>query len=86
MLKNILTLDKSLKPKYPDALLIYSDFKETYTAINNDAIYISQKTGFVLKKRNSIPYINFEKGNLELTITKLVRSGNRVAIVDNLKN
>ncbi len=74
---------KRLKDKYPDAVILLSvnDFYETFA---DDAITVSKVLGTVLIKRDSIPVTGFASYSLELNLHKLVRAGNRVAVVNEL--
>ncbi len=80
----------SIKAQHPDALLLYrvGDFYECYSA---DAVTLSKVLGMVLTRRN-----NGEKGDTEMAgfphhaldtyLPKLVRSGLKVAICDQLED
>lgn len=80
----------SVKAQYPDAILLYrvGDFYETYS---DDALLASKVLGLVLTKRS-----NGEKGHTEMAgfphhaiegyLQKLIRSGYKVAICDQLED
>lgn len=74
----------SLKKKYPDAVLLMrvGDFYETF---EKDAEKISAELGIVLTKRNDIPVSGFPAHSLDTYMPKLVRSGIKTGIVDQLE-
>ncbi|MDL1913890.1 MAG: DNA mismatch repair protein MutS [Bergeyella sp.] len=78
-----------IKAKYPDALLLFrvGDF---YEAFGKDAIRVSQILGIVLTKRGigeeNTELAGFPHHSLDSYLPKLVRSGIRVAICDQLEN
>lgn len=79
------------KKKHPDALLLFrcGDFYETY---HDDAIDASRILGITLTKRNygasgdSTAMAGFPHHALDTYLPKLVRSGRRVAICDQLED
>ena len=76
------------KKKYPDALLLFrmGDFYETF---GEDAIKASQVLGIVLTRRNNggndVELAGFPYHSLDVYLPKLVRSGLRVAICEQLE-
>ncbi|TWP30059.1 DNA mismatch repair protein MutS [Apibacter muscae] len=80
----------SIKARYPDALLLFrvGDFYETF---GEDAIKASKILGIVLTKRangqaSHIELAGFPHHSLDVYLPKLVRSGLRVAICDQLED
>lgn len=79
----------SIKAKYPDALLLFrvGDFYETF---GDDAIKTSKILGIVLTKRsNGSSYIElagFPYHSLDTYLPKLVKSGHRVAVCEQLED
>ncbi|TWP24379.1 DNA mismatch repair protein MutS [Apibacter muscae] len=80
----------SIKARYPDALLLFrvGDFYETF---GEDAIKVSKILGIVLTKRangqaSHIELAGFPHHSLDVYLPKLVRSGLRVAICDQLED
>ncbi len=80
----------SIKARYPDALLLFrvGDFYETF---GEDAIKASRILGIVLTKRangqaSHIELAGFPHHSLDVYLPKLVRSGLRVAICDQLED
>ncbi len=80
----------AIKAKYPDAMLLFrvGDFYETF---GEDAIKASQILGIVLTRRanGSAQYIElagFPHHSLDTYLPKLVKSGLRVAICDQLED
>lgn len=77
-----------LKSKHPDAILLYrvGDFYETFS---DDAVVVSDVLGIVLTKRNNggsdIELAGFPYHSLDVYLPKLVRSGYRVAICEQLE-
>src|SRR5438128_7190027 len=79
-----------IKSKYPDAMLLFrvGDFYETF---GEDAVRCSTVLGIVLTRRanGSASYIElagFPHHSLDTYLPKLVRSGLRVAICDQLED
>lgn len=80
----------AVKAQYPDTVLLYrvGDFYETY---GDDAILASKVLGIVLTKRSngdkeSLPMAGFPHHALDVYLPKLVRSGHRAAICDQLED
>ena len=80
----------SFKADYPDAVLLFrcGDFYETY---GDDALIASKVLGIVLTKRSSavpgaIPMAGFPHHSLETYLPRLVRSGYKVAVCDQLED
>lgn len=80
----------SIKAKHPDAILLFrvGDFYETY---GEDAVVASGILGITLTKRsgnkiNSIELAGFPHHALDTYLPKLIRSGKRVAICDQLED
>lgn len=80
----------AIKAKYPDALLLFrvGDFYETF---GEDAIRASRILGIVLTKRkngaaSTVELAGFPHHSLDVYLPKLVRSGARVAICDQLED
>ena len=73
-----------LKAKHPDALLLFrcGDFYETY---EDDAKAAADILGITLTKRDSIRMAGFPYHALDTYLPKLIRSGKRVAICDQLE-
>lgn len=80
-----------IKSKHPDAILLFrcGDFYETYST---DAIDVSEILGITLTKRNNgknnktLEMAGFPYHALDTYLPKLVRSGRRVAICDQLED
>lgn len=80
----------SIKGKYPDAILLFrvGDFYETFA---QDAIITSQVLGIVLTRRangsaSHVELAGFPYHALDTYLPKLVRSGHRVAICEQLED
>ena len=80
----------SIKAEHPEAVLLYrvGDFYETYS---DDAVLASKVLGIVLTQRSngekgSTPMAGFPHHALETYLQKLVRSGHKVAICDQLED
>ena len=80
----------AFKAEYPEAVLLFrcGDFYETY---GDDALIASKVLGIVLTKRSSaipnpIPMAGFPHHSLELYLPRLVRSGYKVAVCDQLED
>ena len=80
----------SVKAQHPDAMLLFrvGDFYETF---GEDAIIASKVLGIVLTKRNNGPgtaveLAGFPHHSIETYLPKLVRSGYKVAICDQLED
>ncbi|MDD4637590.1 MAG: DNA mismatch repair protein MutS, partial [Bacteroidales bacterium] len=79
-----------IKQKYPDALLLFrcGDFYETYS---QDAVVAADLLGITLTKRANgqgkyIEMAGFPRHALDTYLPKIVRSGRRVAICDQLED
>jgi DNA mismatch repair protein MutS len=74
----------NIKTKYPDTILLFQvgDFYETF---GNDAIKCSQTLNIVLTKRSKIHLAGFPYHSLNTYLPKLIRSGFRVAICNQLE-
>lgn len=79
-----------IKAKYPDALLLFrvGDFYETF---NQDAVKTAQALGIVLTKRangaaSEMDLAGFPYHALDVYLPKLVKSGYRVAICEQLED
>lgn len=79
-----------IKEQYPDTILLFrvGDFYETF---GSDAVKASKVLGIVLTKRangkaSHIELAGFPHHSLETYLPKLVRSGHRVAICDQLED
>lgn len=78
----------SMKAKHPDAIMLFrvGDFYETF---GEDAIKASKILGIILTARNNgsskIELAGFPHHSLDIYLPKLVRSGHRVAICDQLE-
>ena len=80
----------SFKAEHPEAVLLFrcGDFYETY---GEDAVIASKVLGIVLTKRSSatpgaIPMAGFPHHSLETYLPRLVRSGYKVAVCDQLED
>ncbi len=80
----------AMKAECPEAVLLFrcGDFYETY---GEDALTASKVLGIVLTKRSSatpgaIPMAGFPHHSLETYLPKLVRSGYKVAVCDQLED
>jgi len=79
----------SIKEKYPDALLLFrvGDFYETF---GEDAIETSKILGIILTNRSNggskIELAGFPHHSLNTYLPKLVKSGKRVAVCDQLED
>ncbi|MEZ4908657.1 MAG: hypothetical protein R2771_13685 [Saprospiraceae bacterium] len=77
-----------MKTKHPDAILLFrvGDFYETF---GEDAIKTSESLGIVLTSRNNggndVELAGFPYHSLDLYLPKLVKSGYRVAICEQLE-
>ena len=80
----------AMKSQHPEAVLLFrcGDFYETY---GEDALIASKVLGIVLTKRSSatpgaIPMAGFPHHSLETYLPRLVRSGYKVAVCDQLED
>ena len=81
---------RDIKSKYPDSILLFrvGDFYETF---HQDAVIASQVLGIILTKRGSgsnseTKLAGFPYHSLNTYLHKLVKSGHRVAICEQLEN
>ena len=72
---------KTLKKKYPDAMLLFreGDFYETYM---EDADKASKILGVSLTKRGGYPMAGFPFYTLDTYLPKIIRAGHRVAFIE----
>ena len=80
----------AVKAEHPEALLLFrcGDFYETY---GDDALIASKLLGIVLTKRSNaapdaIPMAGFPYHSLDVYLPRLVRSGYKVAVCDQLED
>ena len=80
----------AVKAEHPEALLLFrcGDFYETY---GDDALIASKVLGIVLTKRynaapDAIPMAGFPYHSLDVYLPRLVRSGYKVAVCDQLED
>lgn len=80
----------AFKAEHPEAVLLFrcGDFYETY---GDDAVIASKVLGIVLTKRSSatpgaVPMAGFPHHSLETYLPRLVRSGYKVAVCDQLED
>lgn len=80
----------AFKAEHPEAVLLFrcGDFYETY---GDDAVIASKVLGIVLTKRSSatpgaVPMAGFPHHSLEIYLPRLVRSGYKVAVCDQLED
>jgi len=84
----LMTQYQQIKTKHPDAILLFrvGDFYETF---GEDAIKTSKALGIVLTSRNNggsdLELAGFPYHSLDLYLPKLVKSGYRVAICEQLE-
>lgn len=75
----------SLKEKHPDAMLLFHA-GDYYMMYRDDAVKAAKILDLPLTKKNgSIDMTGFHQRDLDANITKIVRSGQRVAICDQLE-
>lgn len=72
-----------LKMKYPDCIVIIRQ-SDSFVTFLNDAIVLAFAIGSVLTQKNKVTSTSFCCNSLELSLAKLVRSGHRVAVCENL--
>ena len=86
--KDFIKQYKELKEKHPGAIYVFRKDNWTYEIYFDDAKIASKICGFTLGQieNTEIPLISFSDDKLDLCITKLVRFGKRVAILDHLKS
>lgn len=80
----------SVKAQHPEAILLYrvGDFYETYS---DDAVLVSRVLGLVQTRRSNgdkdpVPMAGFPHHAIEQYLTKLIRSGYKVAVCDQLED
>lgn len=80
----------AVKAQHPEAILLYrvGDFYETYS---DDAVLASKVLGLVQTRRSNgdkgtVPMAGFPHHAIEQYLTKLIRSGYKVAVCDQLEN
>ncbi len=80
----------SVKAQHPEAVLLYrvGDFYETYS---DDAVLVSRVLGLVQTRRSNgdkdpVPMAGFPHHAIEQYLTKLIRSGYKVAVCDQLED
>lgn len=75
---------EKLKKKHPDALLLFrcGDFYESYL---EDAIEMSKTLNLSVITKNAVEYSAFPYHALDTYLPRLIRTGHRVAICDQLK-
>lgn len=74
----------AIKKKYPDAIVLFR-VGETYEIMGDDATIASKVLGIILSKGKSGNLAGFPAEKLEINLPKLVRSGHRVAVCDQLE-
>lgn len=86
--KDFIKQYETLKEKHPDAVYVFRKDNWTYEMYFGDAIIASKVCGFTLGQieNTKIPLISFTDDKLDLCITKLVRSGKRVAILEPIES
>lgn len=74
-----------IKAKYKDTILLYrvGDFFETFC---EDAVITADVCGITLTKRTNLPLAGFPHHQLDVYLTKLVKSGLRVAVCDQIED
>lgn len=77
-----LTYFKQLKQQYPDAVILFR-MGGFYQTFEEDAQKVSNDLGIIVTKRNDgVIMAGFPHHALDTYLPRLVRCGNRVAIVD----
>lgn len=74
---------EEMKAKHPDAVLLF-DVGDFYEAIREDAPKVAEVLGLVQTTRNNEPEVAFPKEALDQYLPRLVRTGLRVAICEQL--
>lgn len=77
--KELLNKYRSIKAKYPDAILLFC-VGSNVIALKNDANIVAEVCG--IKKANTI--VKFSNDKLDDYLPKLVRAGHRTAICEEL--
>ena len=85
--KDFIKQYNELKEKHPDAIYVFRKDNWAYEIYFDDAKIASKICSFTLGiiENTEIPFISFSNDKLDLCITKLVRFGKRVAILEPLK-
>ena len=77
-----LTYFKQLKQQYPDAVILFR-MGGFYQTFEEDAQKVSNDLGIIVTKRNDgVRMAGFPHHALDTYLPRLIRCGNRVAIVD----
>lgn len=77
-----LTYFKQLKQQYPDAVILFR-IGGFYQTFEEDAQKVANDLGIIVTKRNDgVRMAGFPHHALDTYLPRLVRCGNRVAIVD----
>ena len=87
--KDFIKQYEALKEKHPDAVYVFRKDNWTYEMYFGDAIIASKVCGFTLGQieNTKIPLISFtDDDKLDLCISKLVRFGKRVAILEPIES
>ena len=74
-----------LKGKHPDAVLLFRT-GDNYVAYKEDAQTASRILGLDVVHGDKADIVSFPFGDLDTHLPKLIRSGQRVAICDQLEN
>lgn len=78
-----LTYFKQLKQQYPDAVILFR-MGGFYQTFEEDAQKVANDLGIIVTKRNDgVRMAGFPHHALDTYLPRLIRCGNRVAIVDN---
>lgn len=78
-----LTYFKQLKQQYPDAVILFR-MGGFYQTFEEDAQKVANDLGIIVTKRNDgVRMAGFPHHALDTYLPRLLRCGNRVAIVDN---
>lgn len=78
-----LTYFKQLKQQYPDAVILFR-IGGFYQTFEEDAQKVANDLGIIVTKRNDgVRMAGFPHHALDTYLPRLLRCGNRVAIVDN---
>lgn len=77
-----LTYFKQLKQQYPDAVILFR-MGGFYQTFEEDAQKVANDLGIIVTKRNDgVRMAGFPHHSLDTYLPRLIRCGNRVAIVD----
>lgn len=78
-----LTYFKQLKQQYPEAVILFR-MGNFYQTFEEDAQKVANDLGIIVTKRNDgVRMAGFPHHALDTYLPRLIRCGNRVAIVDN---